>query len=70
MTFIGGVGVFWGPMVGAVLVTLLQSWVSLLSNSWLVYVGTLFIVMVIYAGGIAGLIMAHRPFWRRVGFPR
>jgi len=64
MTFIGGVGVFWGPMVGAVLVTLLQSWVSLLSNSWLVYVGTLFIVMVIYApGGIAGLIMAHRPFW-------
>ncbi len=64
MTFIGGVGVFWGPIVGAVLVTLLQSWVSLLSNSWLVYVGTLFIIMVIYApGGIAGLIMAHRPFW-------
>jgi branched-chain amino acid transport system permease protein len=64
MTFIGGVGVFWGPIIGAVLVTLLQSWVSLLSNSWLVYVGTLFIVMVIYApGGIAGLIMAHRPFW-------
>jgi branched-chain amino acid transport system permease protein len=64
MTFIGGVGVFWGPIIGAVLVTLLQSWVSLLSNSWLVYVGTLFIVMVIYApGGIAGVIMAHRPLW-------
>ena len=28
MTFIGGVGVFWGPIVGAVLITLLQSWMS------------------------------------------
>jgi branched-chain amino acid transport system permease protein len=25
MTFIGGIGVFWGPIVGAVLITLLQS---------------------------------------------
>lgn len=65
MTFIGGVGVFWGPIVGAVLVTLLQSWVSLVSNAWQIYVGVLFIVMVIYApGGIAGLVMLHRPVWR------
>jgi branched-chain amino acid transport system permease protein len=65
MTFIGGVGVFWGPIVGAVLITMLQSWMSLLSNAWLVYVGVLFIVMVIYApGGIAGLVLAHRPIWR------
>jgi len=64
MTFIGGVGVFWGPIVGAVL-TLLQSWMSLLSNAWLVYVGVLFIVMVVYApGGIAGLVLAHRPIWQ------
>jgi len=65
MTFIGGVGVFWGPIVGAVLITLLQSWMSLLSSAWLIYVGVLFIVMVIYApGGIAGLVMAHRPIWQ------
>jgi branched-chain amino acid transport system permease protein len=65
MTFIGGVGVFWGPIVGAVLITLLQSWMSLLSNAWLIYVGVLFIVMVIYApGGIAGLVLAHRPIWQ------
>jgi branched-chain amino acid transport system permease protein len=44
---------------------MLQSWMSLLSNAWLVYVGVLFIVMVIYApGGIAGLVLAHRPIWR------
>ena len=39
MTYIGGVGTFAGPVVGAILIVLLQSWVSLLSNSWLVYVG-------------------------------
>jgi branched-chain amino acid transport system permease protein len=65
MTFIGGVGVFWGPIVGAVLITLLQSWMSLISNAWLIYVAVLFIVMVIYApGGVAGFIMAHVPIWR------
>jgi branched-chain amino acid transport system permease protein len=65
MTYIGGVGVFAGPVLGAVLIVLLQSWVSLLSNSWLVYVGVLFILMVTYApGGLAGLITMHEPIWR------
>jgi branched-chain amino acid transport system permease protein len=65
MTFIGGIGVFWGPILGAVLITLLQSWMSLLSGAWVIYVAVLFVVMVIYApGGIAGLIMAHLPIWR------
>ena len=65
MTYIGGVGAFAGPVLGAVLITLLQSWVSLLSNSWLVYVGLLFILMVTFApGGIAGIIAMHDPIWR------
>jgi branched-chain amino acid transport system permease protein len=65
MTFIGGITVFWGPIVGAVLITLLQSWMSLLSDAWLIYVAVLFVVMVIYApGGIAGLIILHLPIWR------
>src|SRR5262249_47463295 len=65
MTYIGGVGVFAGPVVGAVLIVLLQSWVSLLSNSWLVYAGVLFILMVTFApGGLAGLVQVHGPIWR------
>jgi branched-chain amino acid transport system permease protein len=65
MTYIGGVGAFAGPVIGAVLIVLLQSWVSLLSNSWLVYAGVLFILMVTFApGGIAGLVMMHQPIWR------
>ena len=49
MAYIGGSAVFGGPILGAVLITLLQSGVSLMSNSWLVYVGVLFISMVIFA---------------------
>jgi branched-chain amino acid transport system permease protein len=65
MAYIGGTSVFGGSILGAVLITLLQSGVSLLSNSWLVYVGVLFISMVIFApGGIMGLVMAHGPIAR------
>jgi branched-chain amino acid transport system permease protein len=65
MAYIGGSASFGGPILGAVLITLLQSGLSLLSNSWLVYVGVLFITMVIFApSGIMGLIMAHGPIAR------
>ncbi len=65
MAYIGGSAAFGGPIVGAVLITLLQSGVSLLSNSWLVYVGVLFITMVIFAPqGVMGLIAAHGPIAR------
>ena len=57
--------------MGAVLITLLQSGVSLMSNSWLVYVGVLFITMVIFAPqGIMGLVMAHGPIVRAGQFGR
>jgi branched-chain amino acid transport system permease protein len=65
MAYIGGTTVFAGPVLGAVLITLLQSGVSLLSNSWLVYVGVMFIGMVIFApSGLSGMILAHEPLLR------
>jgi branched-chain amino acid transport system permease protein len=65
MAYIGGSASFGGPILGAVLITLLQSGVSLMSNSWLVYVGVLFITMVMFAPqGIMGLIVAHGPIVR------
>ncbi|MCX7380391.1 MAG: branched-chain amino acid ABC transporter permease [Alphaproteobacteria bacterium] len=65
--YIGGAGGFFGPILGTIVVVLLQSGVSLLSNAWLLYVGVLFIVMVLYApGGLLGLIMQHVPI-RRTG---
>jgi branched-chain amino acid transport system permease protein len=63
--YIGGAGGFFGPILGTIVVVLLQSGVSLLSNAWLLYVGVLFIVMVMYApGGMIGLIFMHVPIWR------
>ena len=63
--YIGGAGGFFGPILGTIVVVLLQSGVSLLSNAWLLYVGVLFIVMVMYAPvGLVGLIGLHAPIWR------
>ena len=71
MAYIGGSAAFGGPILGAVLITLLQSGVSLMSNSWLVYVGVLFITMVMFAPqGIMGLIAAHGPIVRGGRFSR
>jgi branched-chain amino acid transport system permease protein len=65
MAYIGGITVFAGPILGAILITLLQSGLSLLSNSWLVYVGIMFIAMVIFApAGLTGIIKAHAPIKR------
>ena len=65
MTYIGGAPTFGGPMIGAVLITALQSGVSLMSNSWLVYVGVLFIAMVTFAPtGLTGIWRAHDPIAR------
>ena len=63
--YIGGAGGFFGPILGTILVVLMQSGVSLLSNAWLLYVGVLFIVMVMFApGGIIGIIAQHIPIAR------
>jgi branched-chain amino acid transport system permease protein len=65
MAYIGGSTTFIGPVLGAVLITALQSGVSLMSNSWLVYVGVLFIVIVTFAPtGLTGLILQHAPIAR------
>jgi len=62
MAYIGGQASFMGPVLGAVLITLMQSVVSLWSNSWLIYVGIMFITIVAFAPqGLAGIIESHGP---------
>lgn len=64
MAFVGGTTFFVGPVVGAVLMTLLQISLSDYTGAWLVYVGLLFIAMVMFAPrGLAGLVLMHRPLW-------
>lgn len=65
MTYIGGVGHFFGPILGAILVTFLQLTLSNFTEAWLLYFGLIFMTMVLFApGGLAGLLMMHEPLWR------
>lgn len=64
-TFIGGTAFFFGPILGAILVTYLQLGLTNLTTAWQLYFGIIFIGIVMYApGGIAGLLMMHRPLVR------
>ncbi|MFY7985750.1 MAG: ABC transporter permease subunit [Burkholderiaceae bacterium] len=65
MTYIGGVGHFLGPILGAMLITALQISLSDYTGAWMLYFGLMFILVVMYLpGGLAGLIMAHEPVVR------
>jgi branched-chain amino acid transport system permease protein len=60
--YIGGVGFFIGPIVGAIFVTILSLGLSDLTQVWQLYFGLIFITVVLFApGGITGLLMMHRP---------
>jgi branched-chain amino acid transport system permease protein len=59
-TFIGGVGFFFGPMIGAVAGVFLTVMLSEFTPAWQLYLGVFFIIMVMYApGGIASLLMMN-----------
>ena len=61
-TYIGGVGFFIGPIVGAIFVTLLSLGLSDLTQVWQLYFGLIFIAVVMFApGGLTGLLMMHWP---------
>jgi branched-chain amino acid transport system permease protein len=56
MVFIGGVGYFWGPPLGAILLTLLFSGLSGLTDIWYLYTGIVFMAIVLFAPqGLTGL---------------
>ena len=59
-TFLGGAAFFFGPIIGAVLMVLALVLLSELTKAWLLYLGLVFLFMVMYApGGIASLIMMN-----------
>jgi branched-chain amino acid transport system permease protein len=65
MTFIGGIGYFLGPVVGAIVFTFLQSMLSDFTDVWLLYLGILFLVTVLFVPmGVTGLLAMHALAWR------
>jgi len=71
MTYVGGVGYFIGPILGAVIITFLQINLSDVTNAWRLYFGLMFIGFVSFApGGVAGWLMRHRDAARSGEFRR
>ncbi|MDM4766062.1 branched-chain amino acid ABC transporter permease [Pelomonas sp. SE-A7] len=59
-TFLGGATFFFGPVIGAVLMVVALVLLSELTKAWLLYLGLVFLFMVMYApGGVASLIMMN-----------
>nr|WP_315596529.1 branched-chain amino acid ABC transporter permease [uncultured Cupriavidus sp.] len=60
--FIGGAGVFFGPVIGAIVFTLFAVALSDLTKAWLLYLGLFFVMMVMFVpGGIASLLLMQLP---------
>ena len=59
-TFLGGATFFFGPIIGGILMVLAFVLLSEFTQAWLLYLGLIFLFMVMYApGGIASLIMMN-----------
>jgi branched-chain amino acid transport system permease protein len=59
-TFLGGATIFFGPILGAILMVLAFVLFSEFTKAWLLYLGLIFLFMVMYApGGMASLIMMN-----------
>jgi len=69
--FIGGVGFFFGPIIGACVFIFFVVALSDFTKAWLLYLGLFFMLMVMFApGGIASLIMMQVQLLARKRFGR
>ncbi len=60
ITFLGGVGFFIGPIIGAIVFTMLQTVLSLYTEIWQLYLGVLFLMTVMFfPAGLTGLLAMH-----------
>jgi branched-chain amino acid transport system permease protein len=58
MLFIGGIGTFWGPVLGALIYTGLRYWVSAYTRYWFGIEGVIFVLVVMFfRGGAAGFVI-------------
>jgi branched-chain amino acid transport system permease protein len=61
MTFVGGTGTFWGPILGAFVYIILQNYLSNLTDRWPLFMGFIFVFMVLFIpGGLSEVIMNLR----------
>ncbi|MBA4396864.1 MAG: branched-chain amino acid ABC transporter permease [Syntrophus sp. (in: bacteria)] len=59
MTFVGGRGTFWGPILGAAVYIILQNYLSDITARWPLFMGLIFIFMVlVIPGGLSQIIQS------------
>ena len=64
MAYIGGLGFFIGPIIGAVVLTLMNSVLSHYTTLWMLYLGIMFVLTVMFLpNGLTGFLMMHRTPW-------
>lgn len=57
MAYVGGITYFVGPILGTILLTYMQSMMSDFTEAWLLYLGILFMFIVVFAPrGLAGIV--------------
>ena len=65
MAYIGGIGNFLGPILGAISLTYLDTMLSDITEAWVLYYGMIFVLVIAFAPqGISGIIMVHEPIIR------
>jgi branched-chain amino acid transport system permease protein len=70
-TFIGGIGFFFGPLIGAVVGIFMTVMLSDFTKAWQLYLGLFFILIVMHApGGLASVLMMHVRLVRHRQFAR
>jgi len=58
VVFVGGTKTFWGPILGAFVYTILQNYLSNITDRWPLFIGLIFILMVLFIPtGLSGVIM-------------
>ena len=51
MAVIGGTGYFLGPVLGAAFYVIFQDWISSLTEHWWIWLGVVFIAVIMFAEG-------------------
>jgi len=63
MTFVGGTGTFWGPILGAFCYIILQNYLSDITDRWPLIMGLIFVAMVMFVpGGLSQVIRWAKGF--------
>ena len=64
MVVVGGLGTLWGPLVGAILIVLMQQYVSTFFTRWVTVLGIIFVLTVLFAREGAWGLLLRLMRWR------